>query len=96
MPITVLGQTFDTQNQRREYFRNELRKHLPELKKMEGFPIGEDEVGRWYVPDPEKEVDLEKLRTKRLLKLFADYREQASKPKGKIKEARVEALRAGF
>ena len=31
-----------------------------------------------------------------MLRLFATYREQASKPKGKIKEARVEALRAGF
>ncbi|NLJ19103.1 DNA methyltransferase, partial [Globicatella sulfidifaciens] len=29
--------------ERREYFREELRKKLPELKKIEGFPIGEDE-----------------------------------------------------
>jgi DNA modification methylase len=41
--ITVLGKTFNSEEERREYFRNELRKHLPELKKMEGFPIGEDE-----------------------------------------------------
>ena len=42
-PITVLGLTFKTEEERREYFREELRKRLPELKKMEGFPIGKDE-----------------------------------------------------
>lgn len=40
---TVLGKTFNTEEERRTYFREELRKKLPELKKMEGFPIGEDE-----------------------------------------------------
>src|SRR5690554_2955605 len=41
--ITVLGKTFNTEEERRNYFREELRKKLPELKQMEGFPIGEDE-----------------------------------------------------
>lgn len=41
--ITVLGITFNTEEERRNYFREELRKKLPELKQMEGFPIGEDE-----------------------------------------------------
>jgi hypothetical protein len=41
--ITVLGKTFHSEEERRTYFREELRKKLPELKKMEGFPIGEDE-----------------------------------------------------
>lgn len=39
---------------------------------------------------------MEKLRKRRLLKQFVEYKEQAFKPKGKIKECRVEALRAGF
>lgn len=69
---------------------------LPELATILEENFLKDEVGRWYVPDPENEADLEKLRTKRLLKLFQEYKEQASKPKGKIKEARVEALRDGF
>ena len=43
MSITVLGKTFSSEAERREYFREELRKKLPELKKIEGFPIGEDE-----------------------------------------------------
>ncbi len=48
-------------------------------------------------PDPENEADLEKLRTKRLLKQFDIYRNEAAKTKSqKIKEVRVEALRTGF
>lgn len=42
-PVEVLGITFENDDTRREYFRNELRKKLPELKKIEGFPIGKDE-----------------------------------------------------
>jgi rubredoxin len=41
--ITCLGKTFETEDERREYFRNELREKLPELKKIEGYPIGEDD-----------------------------------------------------
>lgn len=41
--IICLGKEFDSEDERREYFRNELRTKLPELKKIEGFPIGEDE-----------------------------------------------------
>lgn len=41
--IFVLGKTFNSEEERRTYFREELRKKLPELKKMEGFPIGENE-----------------------------------------------------
>ncbi|MBR0533059.1 MAG: hypothetical protein IJK19_00015 [Bacteroidales bacterium] len=42
-PVTVLGHTFDNDEERRAYFREELRKKLPELKKIEGFPIGADD-----------------------------------------------------
>lgn len=42
-PVICLGIEFPNDNARREYFRNELRKKLPKLKQMEGFPIGEDE-----------------------------------------------------
>ena len=41
--IVCLGMTFDTEEQRRDYFRDELRFRLPELRKIEGFPIGDDE-----------------------------------------------------
>lgn len=47
---------------------------------------------RWYVPDPNKAIDLEKLRTKMLLREFAEY----ANGKGKLKLFRTEAVRAGF
>ena len=47
---------------------------------------------RWYVPDPNKAGDLEKLREKALLKEFEAYK-QAKK---KLKVFRLEAVRAGF
>lgn len=69
---------------------------IPELLEMLEDNFLKDEQGTWYVPNPENEADLEKLRTKRLLKQFEAYKTEAFKPKGKIKEVRVEALRAGF
>jgi 16S rRNA G966 N2-methylase RsmD len=47
---------------------------------------------RWYVPDPNKAGDLEKLREKSLLKEFEEYK-QAKK---KLKVFRMEAVRVGF
>lgn len=41
--VTCLGKEFATEVERIEYYRNELRAKLPELRKIEGFPIGEDE-----------------------------------------------------
>jgi DNA modification methylase len=41
--IICLGKEFNSEEERREYYRSELRTKLPELKKIEGFPIGEDE-----------------------------------------------------
>ena len=41
--VVCLGMTFENEEARRDYFREELRKKLPELKQIEGFPIGEDE-----------------------------------------------------
>ena len=42
-PVTCLGMEFENDEARRTYFREELRKKLPELRKIEGFPIGEDD-----------------------------------------------------
>jgi hypothetical protein len=69
---------------------------LPEMRTVLEENFLKDAQGKWYVPNPENEADLEKLRMKRLLKQFDTYKTEAAKPKGKIKEARVEALRAGF
>jgi DNA modification methylase/transcription elongation factor Elf1 len=70
---------------------------IPELADILEENFLKDVEGKWYTPDPENEADLEKLRTKRLLKQFDTYKTEAAKPKAKkIKEVRVEALRAGF
>lgn len=69
---------------------------IPELMDILQENFLKDAQGRWYAPDPENEADLEALRNKRLLKQFSQYIEVARQPKGKLKEARVEALRAGF
>lgn len=47
---------------------------------------------RWYVPDPNKTGDLEKLREKDLLKKFEEYK----RAKKKLKIFRLEAVRTGF
>ena len=48
---------------------------------------------RWYVPDPNKAQDLEKKREKALLKEFETYKAFTGR---KIKESRLEVLRAGL
>jgi hypothetical protein len=48
---------------------------------------------RWYVPDPNRASDLEKLREKALLKEFEEYKHFSGR---RLKVFRLEALRAGF
>lgn len=48
---------------------------------------------RWYAPDPSKAKDLEQKRERSLLKEFDQYK---SVPGRKLKEFRLEVLRAGF
>jgi hypothetical protein len=48
---------------------------------------------RWYVPDPNKAGDLEKLRERALLREFGEYRESKQR---QLKVFRLEAVRAGF
>lgn len=48
---------------------------------------------RWYAPDPSKAMDLEQKRERSLLKEFENYK---SAPGRKLKEFRLEVLRAGF
>ena len=50
-------------------------------------------VDRWYVPDPSKQVDLEKLRERTLLTEFQTYKQSRER---KLKIFRTEAVRAGF
>ena len=77
---------------------NGLRKgdKLPELKTILDENFIQMEDGKWRLPNIQDDVDKEALRTKSLLKEFKIYVDLAKMPKAKIKEARVEALRAGF
>ena len=50
-------------------------------------------LGRWYVPDPDRQIDLEKLREKSLLSEFETYKTSTER---KLKLFRSEAVRAGF
>ena len=62
-----------------------LQKHDPVLKAKA--------QNRWYVPEPNKAGDLEKLRERALLREFDEYLHSMQK---KLKVFRLEALRAGF
>jgi len=53
----------------------------------------EKAIGRWFVPDPAKQGDLDQVRAKKLLAEFSEYRSSKEK---KIKEFRTEAIRVGF
>jgi hypothetical protein len=65
---------------------------LPELRDLLDESFLQDDQDRWYVPDPKKAEDLEKLRTRSLLKEFEAYRTG----RGRLDRFRSEAVRAGF
>lgn len=69
---------------------------LPELMQILEENFIKESDGKWRKPNLQDDVDLAALRHKALMREFKVYVEVAKKPRGKIKEARVEALRAGF
>jgi DNA modification methylase/transcription initiation factor IIE alpha subunit len=52
----------------------------------------QDEQGQWYIPDPNKASDLEKVRQRSLLREYKEYLEG----RGRLRQFRTEAVRAGF
>jgi hypothetical protein len=70
---------------------------LPELQDILNESFIQEADGKWRTPDPNEAKDRESLRSKVLLKEFNGYVIAISQPKAKkLKEVRVEALRAGF
>lgn len=65
---------------------------VPELMDLLRQNFLKDERDRWYVPDPNRQSDLEKLRERGLLQEFQTY----AASRGKLKTFRSEAVRAGF
>jgi predicted RNA methylase len=67
-------------------------KEMRSLKKNNPVLI-EKARNRWYVPDPNKQQDVEKRREKALLREFEHYREHKGR---KLKAVRLEVMRVGF
>ena len=78
---------------------NQIHSYLStNFKELRNLPKDDERLrarakDRWYVPDPNKAGDLEKLRERSLLKEFEDYRTSSQK---RLKVFRLEAVRAGF
>ena len=72
-----------------------LSSNFKELRNLaKGDPVLKSKSkDRWYVPDPNKAGDLEKLRERALMREFQEYRESKQK---RLKVFRLEAVRAGF
>lgn len=66
--------------------------NIPELLEILEQNFLQNEEGRWYVPNPNKASDLEKLRNKALLREFNKYLEGMKR----LNQFRTEAIRAGF
>ena len=81
----------DVSNQIHSYLSSNF-KELRNLPKDDGSlrAKGKD---RWYVPDPNKAGDLEKLRERALLREFDEYQETKQRW---LKIFRLESVRAGF
>jgi len=78
---------------------NQIHSYLStNFKELRNLPKDDESLrakgkDRWYVPDPNKAGDLEKLRERSLLKEFEEYRVSSQK---RLKVFRLEAVRAGF
>ncbi len=78
---------------------NQIHSYLStNFKELRNLPKDDERLrakgkDRWYVPDPNKAGDLEKLRERSLLKEFEEYRASSQK---RLKVFRLEAVRAGF
>jgi len=83
--------TGDVPNQIHSYLSTNF-KDMRSLEKNDPILVAKAK-DRWFVPDPSKGQDLEKKREKALLKEFETYRAFTGR---RLKEFRLEAMRAGF
>jgi len=65
---------------------------MPELRTILEQNFVQNENGKWNIPDPSIDRDLEQIRKRSLLNEFNDYVIK----KGKLRSFRSEAIRAGF
>ena len=69
---------------------------LPELRTLLEENFIQNEDGTWRIVNENDDVDVEQRKNKIFLKEFKFYLEVCRKPRGKLKDVRVEAVRAGF
>lgn len=76
-------------------FHSYLSTNFKDLRNLdkENATLREKAQDRWYVPDPNKQGDLDQVRDRALLKEFEEVKESSQR---KIKVFRTEAIRAGF
>ena len=86
---------FDSKGEVPSQIHSYLSTNFKELRNLPKDDPGLREKGkdRWYVPDPNRGGDLERLRERALLREFDDYRESKQR---RMKVFRVEAVRVGF
>jgi len=65
---------------------------FPDLHELLGQNFLVDETDHWYLPDPNRASDIEKIRLRGLLKEFNEYVGTT----GRLRKFRTEAIRAGF
>lgn len=72
-----------------------LSSNFKELRNLEkdDARLVEKAADRWYVPDPNKQADVELKRSRELLKEFEEYKTTKQR---RLKVFRTEAVRAGF
>ncbi|MDX2004639.1 MAG: DNA methyltransferase [Meiothermus sp.] len=81
--------------------QSDRRNQIPELDDLLAENFLQDDQGRWYVPDPARLGDLEKLRQRGLLRVFKGYLEgrgvaTKGRNKGQLETYRMDAVKAGF
>ena len=95
-PIKKLLNIYPQKNFLKHSFYTLTNEKLLSFFEDRGLNFIEEDNGTWRLPNIQDDVDKDKLREKALLKEFRNYVEMASKPRAKLKEVRVEAVRAGF
>lgn len=96
--MELLGQNFlryDSKGEVPSQIHSYLSTNFKEMRKLpkDAPALRSKAKDRWYVPDPNKAGDLEKLRERALLREFEEYRESKQK---RLKVFRFEAVRTGF
>jgi len=87
--------SFDGQGEVPSQIHSYLSSNFKELRNLakDNSALRAKGKDRWYVPDPNKAGDLEKLRDRSLMREFEEYRESKQK---RLKVFRLEAVRSGF